>query len=47
MNGGGNIMKITRKGEYAMRALVDLALHYKKGMRQIQDIVREEDIPEN
>jgi len=39
-------MKITRKGEYAMRALVDLALHYKKGMRQIQDIVREEDIPE-
>ncbi len=39
-------MKITRKGEYAMRALVDLALNYKKGLRQIQDIVREEAIPE-
>jgi arginyl-tRNA synthetase len=39
-------MKITKKGEYAMRALVDLALNYKKGMRQIQDIVREEAIPE-
>lgn len=39
-------MKITKKGEYAMRALVDLALNYKKGLRQIQDIVREEDIPE-
>ena len=39
-------MKITKKGEYAMRALMDLALNYKKGLRQIQDIVREEDIPE-
>ncbi len=39
-------MKITKKGEYAMRALVDLALNYRKGMRQIQDIVREEEIPE-
>jgi len=39
-------MKITKKGEYAMRALVDLALNYKKDLRQIQDIVREEDIPE-
>lgn len=38
-------MRITKKGEYAMRALVDLALNYKKGLRQIQDIVREEDIP--
>lgn len=39
-------MKITKKGEYAMRALVDLALNYKRGLRQIHDIVREEDIPE-
>jgi len=38
-------MKITKKGEYAMRALVDLALNYKKGKRQIQEIVREEAIP--
>ncbi len=39
-------MKITKKGEYAMRALVDLASNYEKGIRQIQDIVREEAIPE-
>jgi len=39
-------MRITKKGEYALRALVNLALNYKKGMRQIQDIVRKEDIPE-
>lgn len=39
-------MKITKKGEYAMRALVDLALNHKKGLRQIQDIVREEAIPQ-
>ena len=39
-------MKVTKKGEYAMRALVDLALNYNKGMRQVQDIVREEAIPE-
>ena len=39
-------MKITKKGEYGLRALVDLALNYKRGMRQIQEIVREEAIPE-
>ena len=39
-------MKITKKGDYALRALVDLALNYKKGLRQIQDIVRKEAIPE-
>lgn len=39
-------MRITKKGEYALRALVDLALNYKKGMRQTQEIVRREDIPE-
>lgn len=39
-------MKVTKKGEYAMRALVDLALNYDKGLRQIQDIVRDEVIPE-
>ena len=38
-------MKITKKGEYALRALVDLALNYDKGMRQIQNIVRDEAIP--
>ncbi len=39
-------MKITKKGEYAMRALLDLAFNYKNGLRQIRDIVREEAIPE-
>lgn len=39
-------MKITKKGEYAMQALLDLAFNYNKGLRQIQDIVREEAIPE-
>ena len=39
-------MKVTKKGEYAMRAMVDLALNYNKGLRQVQDIVREEVIPE-
>ena len=39
-------MKVTKKGEYAMRAMVALALNYKKGLRQIQDIVHEEAIPE-
>ncbi len=38
-------MKITKKGEYALRALVDLALNYNRGLRQIQDIVRDESIP--
>jgi Rrf2 family cysteine metabolism transcriptional repressor len=38
-------MKITKKGEYALRALVDLALNFNGGMRQIQDIVRDEAIP--
>jgi len=39
-------MKITKKGEYAIRALIDLALNYKKGIRQVKDIVKEEEIPE-
>ncbi len=39
-------MKITKKGEYALRALVDLALNHKKGIRQIHDIVKNENIPE-
>ncbi len=39
-------MKVTKKGEYAMRAMTDLALNHNKGLRQIQDIVRKEAIPE-
>jgi len=39
-------MKITKKGEYALRALVNLALNYNQEMKQIQEIVREEAIPQ-
>lgn len=39
-------MKVTKKGEYALRALVDLALNYKKGIRQLHEIVQTEGIPE-
>lgn len=39
-------MRITKKGEYALRALVDLALNYKKGVRQIHEIVKNEGLPE-
>jgi len=39
-------MKITKKGEYAIMALIDLALNYNKGLRQIKDIVKKEEIPE-
>lgn len=39
-------MKITKKCEYGILALIDLALNYGKGLRQAQDIVHEEKIPE-
>lgn len=39
-------MKITKKCEYAILALIDLALNYGKGLRQAQEIVHEEKIPE-
>ena len=38
-------MKISRKCEYALRALIDLAVHYDKGVRQINDISHAESIP--
>ncbi|MDD5773878.1 MAG: Rrf2 family transcriptional regulator [bacterium] len=38
-------MKISKKGEYAIRALINLALNYGKGVTQIQDIAKSEDIP--
>lgn len=38
-------MKLTKKGEYALRALIGLGLAYPEGMRQIQDLGREEEIP--
>ncbi|MEW6089199.1 MAG: Rrf2 family transcriptional regulator [bacterium] len=38
-------MKISKKGEYAIRALINLALNYEKGVIQIHDIAKKEDIP--
>ena len=38
-------MKISKKGEYAIRALINLALSYGKGVTSIQDIAKSEDIP--
>lgn len=39
-------MKISRKGEYALRAMIYLALNYDKGTVQIRDIAKRENIPE-
>jgi Rrf2 family transcriptional regulator, cysteine metabolism repressor len=38
-------MKITYKGDYALKALLDLALHYEKGLSTINDIAKHIDAP--
>jgi len=38
-------MKITKKGEYALRAMMDLSLNHKKGPVHIKDISEREKIP--
>ncbi|MBI2907298.1 MAG: Rrf2 family transcriptional regulator [Chloroflexi bacterium] len=38
-------MKLSTKGEYAMRALLDLALHGDEGLVQTSDIADRTDIP--
>lgn len=38
-------MKITYKGDYALKALLDLAIHYKNGVVTIHDISKRADIP--
>lgn len=38
-------MKISKKGEYALRAMVFLAREYDSGYIKIRDIVKEEKIP--
>lgn len=38
-------MKISFKGDYALKALLDLTLHYKKGLVKINDIAKRQDIP--
>src|ERR671925_541463 len=42
-------MRISAKGEYAIRAILDLALHYGDGGRElvpIQDVARRQGIPQ-
>lgn len=38
-------MKITYKGDYALKILLDLSLNYGKGFIQIKDISKRQDIP--
>ncbi|MDD5131634.1 MAG: Rrf2 family transcriptional regulator [bacterium] len=38
-------MKISFRGDYALKAILDLALHYDQGLVKIQDIARRQDIP--
>ena len=39
-------MKITYKGDYALKALLELALNYNKGVLSIQELAKKGDIPE-
>lgn len=39
-------MRISRKGEYALRAMIDLSLNYGRGSVQIHQISQREKIPE-
>ncbi len=39
-------MRISAKGEYAVRAMLDLALHYGQGLIPIQDVARRQGIPQ-
>ncbi len=38
-------MRISAKGEYAMKAMLDLALYYEKGLIPIQEIAERQGIP--
>jgi len=38
-------MRITYKGDYALKAVLDLALHYKKGVVTIHDLAKHIDAP--
>lgn len=38
-------MKISKKGEYALRAMINLSKAYGKGVKQMADVAAEEDIP--
>ncbi len=38
-------MRITYKGDYALKALLDLAVHYEQGLSTINDIAKRIDAP--
>jgi len=38
-------MKITYKGDYSLKAMLDLAMHYNKGVLPIQELSKKGDIP--
>jgi Rrf2 family cysteine metabolism transcriptional repressor len=38
-------VKITYKGDYALKALLDLAIHYEKGLLTINDVAKHIDAP--
>lgn len=38
-------MRITYKGDYALKALLDLTLHYERGLSTIHDLARRIDAP--
>ncbi len=38
-------MKLSKKGDYGLRAMLELAKHYSRGYTQIKDIARQEKIP--
>ncbi len=38
-------MKLSKKGEYALRALIDLAMNADRGVAQARDVARQENIP--
>jgi len=39
-------MKISFKGDYALKIILDLSLNYEHGITQIRDIAKRQDIPE-
>ena len=39
-------MRISAKGEYAIRALLDLAVHHGEGLVPIQEVARRQSIPQ-
>jgi len=39
-------MRISAKGEYAIKAMLDLALHYDRGLIPIQEIAERQGIPQ-